>query len=131
MTGLDQSAQMLEIARERIPGGHVVQGDAVPLPFEDGNFDRVFTGDFYGHLRGGERERFVAESARVARQLSRSTRTCGRSRRRGGSRSERSSMAPRTGVNKRYFTGAGLAAGGRRRGAARRRMVRDGVGQRA
>ena len=69
MTGLDQSAQMLEIARERIPGGRVVQGDAVPLPFEDGSFDRVFTGHFYGHLRAGERERFVAEALRVAGQL--------------------------------------------------------------
>jgi ubiquinone/menaquinone biosynthesis C-methylase UbiE len=69
VTGLDQSAQMLEIARERIPGGRVVQGDAVPLPFEDGSFDRVFTGHFYGHLRAGARERFVAEALRVARQL--------------------------------------------------------------
>src|SRR4029079_6999273 len=69
VTGLDQSAQMLEIARERIPGGRVVQGDAVPLPFQDGSFDRVFTGHFYGHLRAGERERFVAEALRVAGQL--------------------------------------------------------------
>jgi len=50
VTGLDQSAQMLEIARERIPGGHLVRGDAVPLPFDDSSFDRVFTGHFYGHL---------------------------------------------------------------------------------
>src|SRR4051812_21251570 len=69
VTGLDQSAEMLEIARERIPGGRVVQGDAVPLPFEDGSFERVFTGHFYGHLRSGERERFVAEALRVAPQL--------------------------------------------------------------
>ncbi len=69
VTGLDQSAQMLAIARERIPGGRFVQGDAMPLPFQDGSFDRVFTGHFYGHLRAGERERFVAEALRVAGQL--------------------------------------------------------------
>ena len=42
----------------------VVQGDAVPLPFGDGELDRVFTGHFYGHLLPGERERFLAEARR-------------------------------------------------------------------
>jgi demethylmenaquinone methyltransferase/2-methoxy-6-polyprenyl-1,4-benzoquinol methylase len=69
VTALDQSARMVEIARERMPEAAVVQGDAVPLPFEDGEFDRVVTGHFYGHLVPGERERFLAEARRVARQL--------------------------------------------------------------
>ena len=98
VTGLDQSAQMLEIARERIPGGRVVQGDAMPLPFEDGSFDRVFTGHFYGHLRAGERERFVAEVRCGWRgSWSWSTRTCGRITTPRRSRSERSTTAPCTG----------------------------------
>jgi ubiquinone/menaquinone biosynthesis C-methylase UbiE len=50
VTGLDQSETMVRIAAERLPGGRVVQADAVPLPFADGGFDRVFTGSFYGHL---------------------------------------------------------------------------------
>ena len=47
----------------------VVRGDAVPLPFADGAFDRVFTGSFYGHLLEGERARFLAEARRVAPEL--------------------------------------------------------------
>jgi ubiquinone/menaquinone biosynthesis C-methylase UbiE len=69
VTGLDQSARMLEIARERVPGGRFVTGDALQLPFEDGSFDRVFTGHFYGHLEDGAREAFLAEARRVAPEL--------------------------------------------------------------
>jgi len=69
VTGLDQSETMVRIAAERLPGARVVQGDAVPLPFADGAFERVFTGSFYGHLQAGERERFLAEARRVAPEL--------------------------------------------------------------
>jgi len=69
VTGLDQSAAMLEIAASRLPHGRAVRGDAVPLPFADGAFDRVFTGSFYGHLLQGERARFLAEARRVAPEL--------------------------------------------------------------
>ena len=69
VTGLDQSARMIEIARERVPTAAFVQADATPLPFGDGSFDRVFTGHFYGHLEGSDRERFLAETRRVAREL--------------------------------------------------------------
>jgi demethylmenaquinone methyltransferase/2-methoxy-6-polyprenyl-1,4-benzoquinol methylase len=69
VAGLDQSPAMVAVAAERLPGARVVQGDAVPLPFADGEFDRIFTGHFYGHLLEGERERFVAEARRVAREL--------------------------------------------------------------
>src|SRR3954466_10125870 len=69
VVGLDQSETMVEIAAARLPEGRAVQGDAVPLPFEDGSFDRVFTGHFYGHLLEDERERFLAEARRVAPEL--------------------------------------------------------------
>ena len=69
VTGLDASAAMLAIARERIPGGRVVQGDALELPFGDGALERVATGHFYGHLETGDRVRFLAEARRVAPQL--------------------------------------------------------------
>jgi ubiquinone/menaquinone biosynthesis C-methylase UbiE len=110
VTGLDQSAKMLEIARERIPGGRIVQGDAVPLPFEDGSFDRVFTGHFYGHLRAGERGRFVSEALRVAGQL-----VVVDSHVRPDHDAEEEQQRTLTDgsvhrVYKRYFTGAGLTA---------------------
>ena len=69
VTGLDQSRAMLDIARQRIPAATLVEGDAMPLPFPDGAFDRLVTGHFYGHLERGEREEFVAESRRVASEL--------------------------------------------------------------
>jgi ubiquinone/menaquinone biosynthesis C-methylase UbiE len=69
VTGLDQSEAMVRIAAERLPGGRVVRGDAVPLPFADGGFERILTGSFYGHLLDDERERFLAEARRVAGEL--------------------------------------------------------------
>jgi demethylmenaquinone methyltransferase/2-methoxy-6-polyprenyl-1,4-benzoquinol methylase len=69
ITALDQSAAMLEVARPRLPHARLVQGDAVPLPFPDGEFDRLFTGHFYGHLLADERSVFLAEARRVAGEL--------------------------------------------------------------
>jgi demethylmenaquinone methyltransferase/2-methoxy-6-polyprenyl-1,4-benzoquinol methylase len=69
VTGLDQSASMLEITASRGAGIRTVQGDAVPLPFPDGSFDRLLTGHFYGHLLAEERIAFLAEARRVAGEL--------------------------------------------------------------
>ena len=69
VVGFDQSPRMLAVAAEQVPGATFVQGDAFDLPFEDGSFDRVFTGHFYGHLHPSERETFLAEARRVAPEL--------------------------------------------------------------
>ena len=69
VVGLDQSDAMLEIAREQVPHGRFVQGDALELPFTDGEFDRVFASYFYCHLEEDERVRFLAEARRVAPEL--------------------------------------------------------------
>jgi ubiquinone/menaquinone biosynthesis C-methylase UbiE len=69
ITGLDQSGAMLEVAREQVPGATFVEGDALELPFEDGEFERLFTSYFYCHLEEPERERFLAEARRVADEL--------------------------------------------------------------
>ena len=69
VTAVDQSPRMVEIARGRMPHAHVLRADAVPLPFADGEFDRVFTSHFYGHLLPDERARFLAEARRVAAEL--------------------------------------------------------------
>jgi len=67
--GLDQSPAMVAIAQSRLPDGLAMVGDGLALPFADDAFDRVFTGHFYGHLPPDERARFLAEAARVAREL--------------------------------------------------------------
>jgi ubiquinone/menaquinone biosynthesis C-methylase UbiE len=108
--GLDQSAGMLAIARERVPAGLFVQGDALQLPFEDDSFDRVFTGHFYGHLEPGVREAFLLEARRVAPELV-VVDSAVRDDRRDEERQERIlNDGSRWEVYKRYFTGAGLAA---------------------
>ena len=69
ITGLDASPSMLEVAAERIPDAEFVVGDALELPFEDGSFERITTGHFYGHLEEDDRLRFLDETRRVAGEL--------------------------------------------------------------
>jgi ubiquinone/menaquinone biosynthesis C-methylase UbiE len=69
VVALDQSPRMVELASARLPDARVVQGDAVPLPFGDAEFDRLFTSHFYGHLLPPEREAFLREARRVTREV--------------------------------------------------------------
>jgi ubiquinone/menaquinone biosynthesis C-methylase UbiE len=69
VVALDQSATMIDVACSRDAAHDYVVGDAFALPFPDRSFERAFTGHFYGHLHTAERERFVAEARRVAREL--------------------------------------------------------------
>ncbi len=69
VTGLDQSASMLAIARTRVPGVKFVQGDALRLPFRSGQFDALMTGHFYGHLDAAARRIFLTEARRVSTAL--------------------------------------------------------------
>jgi ubiquinone/menaquinone biosynthesis C-methylase UbiE len=69
VVGVDQSPSMAAVARNRLPRGAVLVGDALHLPFTAASFGRVLTGHFYGHLPAPEREAFLAESRRVAAEL--------------------------------------------------------------
>ncbi|HEY7965866.1 MAG TPA: class I SAM-dependent methyltransferase [Solirubrobacteraceae bacterium] len=69
VVGLDQSTAMVDIAISRLPEGRAICAEAIPLPFGDGGFERVFTSHFYGHLGEGEREEFLVEARRVAGEL--------------------------------------------------------------
>ena len=110
VVGLDQSARMLDVARGQTPGATFVQGDAFALPFPDDSFSRVFTGHFYGHVELADRERFLAETRRVAPELV----IVDASREHVGIDEQMSPRVLNDGstweVYKRYFTGAGLAA---------------------
>ncbi len=69
IVGLDQSEAMLEEARLQAPNATYARGDGLSLPFEDGSFERVFTGHFYGHLEEPAREAFLREARRVAPEV--------------------------------------------------------------
>ena len=70
LTLADFSPGMIEAARDLLGDrADYVVADAQDLPFDDGGFQRVFTGHFYGHLEPWERELFLAEARRVAPEL--------------------------------------------------------------
>jgi ubiquinone/menaquinone biosynthesis C-methylase UbiE len=69
VTGLDQSASMLAVARSRMPGASFVRGDALALPFRSAQFDCLLTGHFYGHLDEPTRRLFLAEARRVSKSI--------------------------------------------------------------
>jgi demethylmenaquinone methyltransferase/2-methoxy-6-polyprenyl-1,4-benzoquinol methylase len=69
VVGLDQSADMLAVARERVPAGvELVEGDADRLPFEDASFD----GLTFTYLL-----RYVDDPAATMRELARVVRPGG------------------------------------------------------
>jgi demethylmenaquinone methyltransferase/2-methoxy-6-polyprenyl-1,4-benzoquinol methylase len=69
VTGLDQSASMLGMARARNPRGAFVRGDALKLPFRSKQFDGLVTGHFYGHLDQTARRIFLTEARRVSKSI--------------------------------------------------------------
>jgi ubiquinone/menaquinone biosynthesis C-methylase UbiE len=69
IVAIDQSANMIDVARQRGATGDYLVADALDMPFEDNSFERVFTGHFYGHLSEQDRDRFLAEARRVAPEL--------------------------------------------------------------
>lgn len=111
VVGLDQSAAMLDLARERVPWAHFVRGDALNLPFADESFDRVFASSFYGLLRGTERGRFLDEARRVAGEivLVEPTRKFSPTGRGEGWEERLLSDGSRYTIYRRYFTAEGLA----------------------
>jgi hypothetical protein len=50
VVGVDQSADVLELARARLPDTELVCADVPPLPFGDGAFDLAFSSNLYSHL---------------------------------------------------------------------------------
>ncbi len=110
IVGLDQSESMLEEARLQAPNATYARGDGLSLPFEDGSFERVFTGHFYGHLEEPEREAFLREVRRVTSELL----VVDASIQQGGTAEERQERILNDGsrweVYKRYFAPDELAA---------------------
>ncbi len=111
IVALDQSERMLAEAAKRLPSARLVRADALErLPFDDGDFDRVFAGHFYGHLEPDAVRRFLDEARRVAREIV----LLDVSRRHADVAEEWQERilndGTRWSVFKRYFDGQGLAA---------------------
>src|SRR5438034_10299151 len=64
VTLLDASKEMLAIAATRLPGARLVHADALPLPFRKDSFGRIFSSDFYDHLRLPVGATFLVSSCR-------------------------------------------------------------------
>jgi ubiquinone/menaquinone biosynthesis C-methylase UbiE len=69
VTGLDQSASMLAIARSSMPREAFVRGDALEMPFRSEQFECLVTGHFYGHLGETARQIFLKEARRVSKSI--------------------------------------------------------------
>jgi SAM-dependent methyltransferase len=70
VVGVDQSAEVLKLARARLPDTELVCAEVPPLPFADGAFDLAFSSNVYSHLdTAAARAEFLAEALRVARAL--------------------------------------------------------------
>jgi len=65
VTGLDFSEPMLELARDKAPGIEWVPGNALELPYGDGEFDAVTVG--FGARNFSDLGRGLSELARVTR----------------------------------------------------------------
>jgi demethylmenaquinone methyltransferase / 2-methoxy-6-polyprenyl-1,4-benzoquinol methylase len=65
VTGLDFSSGMLDLARGKAPGIEWVQGNALELPYGDGEFDAVTVG--FGARNFSDLGRGLSEMARVTR----------------------------------------------------------------
>jgi demethylmenaquinone methyltransferase/2-methoxy-6-polyprenyl-1,4-benzoquinol methylase len=65
VTGLDFSPRMLERARRKAPWLHLVEGDMLALPFEDGSFDAATVG--FGVRNVSDLELALRELRRVLR----------------------------------------------------------------
>ncbi len=68
LAGVDTSAAMVEIARERNPWAHYLASEAgAELPFAAASFDVSFAICVLHHVQPRQRARLVAEAARVTR----------------------------------------------------------------
>jgi ubiquinone/menaquinone biosynthesis C-methylase UbiE len=66
-TGLDRDPAMLSAARAKAPGIRFLEGDAIQLPFEQGEFDLALAVTLFSFLGREQRERAAGELLRVVR----------------------------------------------------------------
>ena len=70
VAGIDYAQAAVEISRDtlaEVPGADIRQGDISRLPWADGSFDRVLSGDVIEHLDPDQAQAMLAEAHRVLR----------------------------------------------------------------
>jgi 2-polyprenyl-3-methyl-5-hydroxy-6-metoxy-1,4-benzoquinol methylase len=70
VAGVDYAQAAVDISRDtlaEVPGAEVVQGDVTALPWPDGSFDAVLSGDVIEHLVPADAEAMLREAHRVLR----------------------------------------------------------------
>jgi len=65
---IELNPTVVELAKKRVPGAQIIQGDALDVPFKDGFFDLVFTSGVLIHIAPRHRRRVMAEIYRVSRK---------------------------------------------------------------
>ena len=63
VTGVDMTAEMLDVARAAVPGATFDEGDLTALPYDDGSFDVIVCGLAIAHV--ADLDSAIAELARV------------------------------------------------------------------
>lgn len=64
--GVDVSRKAVEMAKILNPGVHIIPGSALDLPFQDGNFDLVFTSGMLIHINPDDIRRVIGEIYRCS-----------------------------------------------------------------
>src|SRR2546421_4095534 len=110
VVAIDQSAEMLELARARAPGVELVRADVPLLPFADGAFDLAFSSNVYSHIEtAAARAEFVAEHCVCPANWSSSSRPGGSAVTKNRGRLRRLLDGSEHRVFKRYLTADELA----------------------
>lgn len=66
--GIELNPKIVELARRRLSGIHIIQGDALDIPFKDNFFDLVFTSDVLIHIAPHNIKKALQEIGRCTKK---------------------------------------------------------------
>ena len=67
--GIELNPNVVELARKRAPGIHIILGNALDIPFKDSYFDLVFTSGVLIHIAPKNRSKAMAEIYRATNKF--------------------------------------------------------------
>ena len=66
--GIELNPHIVELARSRVSGFSIIQGDALDIPFKDGFFDVVLTSNVLIHIAPGNIRKALKEIGRCSKK---------------------------------------------------------------